>query len=53
MVDLLVYIRSTGGTLTLIGAHTDLWNREISPMALSREPTIDEMAVVLQAAAKC
>jgi hypothetical protein len=47
-VDVLIYIRSTVGTLTIIGAHADYWNRQTSPLALSRPPSLVEMAAVLQ-----
>jgi hypothetical protein len=47
-IDVMVYIRSTVGNLTIIGSHVDYWNRETSPLALAREPSLDEMARVLR-----
>jgi hypothetical protein len=49
-LDVLIYVRTSIGTLTLIGSYSDFWNRSTSPTGLSREPTLEEMALVLQAA---
>jgi hypothetical protein len=43
-VDVMVYIRTPAGTLTLVGSHADLWLEETGPMALSREPSREDLA---------
>jgi hypothetical protein len=50
-VDVLIYVRTTVGTLTIIGAYGNYWNRSTSPTDLSRKPTLKEMAAVLRSAA--
>jgi hypothetical protein len=51
MVDLMVYVRTPLGHLTIVGAYAQLWSPS-APEVLAREPTLEEMAVVLQAAAR-
>jgi hypothetical protein len=52
LVDNLIYIRVDFATVTLVGAHSDYWSTATSVMALSREPSLEEMAQVLQSAAR-
>jgi hypothetical protein len=51
LVDVMAYIRSPLGNLTLIGRFVDFWS-PLVPDTVSREPTLDEMAVVLRLAAR-
>jgi hypothetical protein len=50
-VDIVVYVRSQVGHLTFLGAYVQLWPAQ-PPNALSREPSVEEMAVVLREAAR-
>jgi hypothetical protein len=51
-LDVMVYVRSTVGNLTIIGAHVDYWSRGTEPTALARDPSLEEFALVLQAATR-
>jgi hypothetical protein len=51
MVDVMVYLHSSVGHLTLQGSYVQIWS-PIPPGALGREPTLGEMALILQAAAR-
>jgi hypothetical protein len=49
MANVMLYIHSPLGHLTIIGGYTQLWSQS-APEVLAREPTLTEMAVVLRAA---
>jgi hypothetical protein len=51
LVDVLVYIRPAIGHITLVGRFIHLWSPP-DPNVIGREPTLEEMAVVLRAAAR-
>jgi hypothetical protein len=49
-IDVLIYVRSTVGNLTIVGNVVDYWSRSTEPTTLAREPSLEEFALVLQAA---
>jgi hypothetical protein len=51
VVNVMVYIHSPAGHLTLLGSYVQIWSPR-TPNALSREATIEDMAVVLRSAAR-
>jgi hypothetical protein len=51
LVDLMVYVHHPVGHLPFLGAYVQLWS-PIPPGTLGREPSLGEMALILQAAAR-
>jgi hypothetical protein len=51
LVDTMVYVRPQVGHLTLVAGFMHLWMPPLSGV-VAREPTLEEMAVVLQAASR-
>jgi hypothetical protein len=51
LVDLIVYVRPSIGHLTIVGRFVHMWSPP-APDVIGREPSLEEMAVVLRAAAR-
>ena len=50
-VSVMLYVTTPLGYLTIIGAYVQLWE-PLAPEVLNREPSLDDMAIVLRAAAR-
>jgi hypothetical protein len=51
LVTVMVYVTSPLGHLTIVGSYIQLW-LPLAPDILNREPSLEEMALVLRAAAR-